>query len=160
MGIYFVQHASVWNCHKNTYRGTYTSLHRQDVAVQQPTHPTRDMFSVCLKPSLLSVLAPSVRTQQTRWITQSWLWVTAPKRTARHIGLWRTLGARPGALTGKYSPAVCVCVCVCVSVLTVMTWSRFQGSLTPFLFAPSDIFWSSEDKTCADWLRALPTLYL
>ena len=58
MGIYFVQHASVWNCHKNTYRGTYTSLHRQDVALycsSAAAHSPNKRHVLCLSKTIAVV---------------------------------------------------------------------------------------------------------
>lgn len=156
---FFLFHGSVLNSHKNIHKQLHnTSLHRQDVIWywrRIAAHSPYKRHVLFWSKSISAVcLAPSVRAQQTRWIMQSWLWVTALKRTARHIGLWRTLGAQPGEWTGKYSLEY-----VCV-YFTVMTCYSFQVSWTLFFFITSDIFWSSAAETCADWLRALPTLYL
>lgn len=115
-----------------------TSLHRLDViwywrriAAHSPykrhvLYWSKSISAVCL--------AHSVRAQQTRWIMQSWLWVTALKRTARHIGLWRTLGAQPGERTGKYSLRLYVCISLWWPVTAFRPHGRLSFSFHQIFF--------------------------
>lgn len=88
------------------------------------------------KSIIVVCLALSVRTHQTWWIMQCWLWVMALKRTGRHIGLWRTPGAQHGGRMGKYS----LCAFQCDDLLLC---SRFMDI---FLFYSIRYFWIERGK--------------
>lgn len=123
----------------------------------------RQLHSLCFASSVLDwsrsnrvvCLARSVRRQQTTWITQSLLWVTA-QRTTQHTGSWRTLGAQAGVLMGRYSLSQCLCFTL---TTCYMLWA-YCTSFHTLPWIPSDTSWLNEEKTCVDWLYALPILWL
>lgn len=84
---------------------------------------------------------------------QFWPWVTALKRVARHIGLWRTLGAQPGEWTGKYSPSVCVFISLWWLV-AVFRNGRLSLSFLQIFFD-----WARKEHVWTGCVRFLPSTF-